>query len=94
MGNALLFEIWENPEGGSFAMAQVTERGDQLRLTIAPHSVLRHSFRAKSDFQAYQMNYDWHGWGTWRPESDWAEQFFTAEDVAVQDRYLATRKLP
>jgi hypothetical protein len=38
------------------------------------------------------MNYDWHGWGQWRPEPDWTEQHFTAEAVAVQDRYLLVRQ--
>ena len=81
-----LFEIWENPEAHSFEMSLVTERGDELRGKIAPKSVLRHTFRAKSNFEAYQMNYDWHGWERWRPEPEWTEQPFTAEEVAVQER--------
>jgi hypothetical protein len=93
MGHALLFEIWENPEDNSFEMSPVTEEGDQLRLQIASESVLRHSFWAKSDFDAYQTNYDWHGWGTWRPEPNWTEQLFTGEQAAIQRLYLATRKV-
>jgi len=87
----LLFEIWEDPEHNSFEMSPVTERSDELRRQIAPRSVLRHSFRAKSDHQAFQMNHDWHGWGLWRPEPDWMEQEFTADEVAAQPRYLLTR---
>ncbi len=87
----LLFEIWEDPKDHSFQMSPVTERGDDLRKQIAPRSVLRHSFRAKSDFEAYQMHYDWQGWGRWRPEPGWAERRFSGEEAAAQKSYLATR---
>jgi hypothetical protein len=93
MPHLLLFEIWENPEDGSFEMSPATERGDELRRQIAPKSVLRHSFRAESDFEGYQLNYDWHGWGRWNPEPDWTEQKFTAAEVASQERYLAVRNV-
>jgi len=87
----LLFEIWEDPEHHSFEMSMVTEHGDQLRKQIAPASVLRHSFQAQSAFEAYQTKNDWHGFGQWKAEPDWADQYFTEEDVAAQDRYLAVR---
>lgn len=87
----VLFEIWENPEDHSFEMSMVTERGDQLRSQIAPRSVLRHSFRAKSDFEAYQMTYDWHGRGEWKDETNGAVRIFTAEEVVVQEQYIAIR---
>jgi hypothetical protein len=87
----LLFEIWEDPDSHSSEMSPVTERGDELRGQISPKSELRHSFEAKSNFEAYQMNYDWHGWGRWKPLPDGMEQLFTDEEVAVQKRYLATR---
>ena len=87
----MLFEIWEDPENHSFEMSPVTERGDELRRHTASKSVLRHSFRAQSNFEAYQNNNDWHGWGRWVPEPDWTEQHFTDEDVAAQGRYLAAR---
>lgn len=86
----LLFEIWEDREHNHFQMAPVTDR-NKLRKQISPQSVLRHSFRAKSDFEAFQMNHDWHGWGRWKPEPNWTEQHFTADEVSVQQRYLATR---
>ncbi len=91
MPHLLLFEIWEDPENHAFEMSPVTDRGDEVRRQIEPKAVLRHSFRAKSDFEACQMNYDWHGWGQWKPEPDWTEQLFTAEEVAFQERYLAIR---
>jgi hypothetical protein len=91
MAYALLFEIWENSEDNSFEMSSVTAHGDGLRTKIAPKSVLRHSFRAKSNFEAFQMNHDWHGSGRWTPEPGWPEQPFTAEQVAIQDRYLLIR---
>ena len=91
MPHRLLFEIWEDSERHLFEMSPVTKEFDEQRKTISPNAVLRHSFRAKSNFEAYQANYDWHGWGRWRPEPNWKEQSFGAEEVATQDRYLAIR---
>ncbi len=88
----LLFEIWEDPENGSFQMAPVTKRADDLRRQVAPRSVLRHGFHAETDFEAYQMNYDWHGWGTWMTEPNWTAQKFSEEDVQAQELYLAVRQ--
>ena len=93
MAHTLLFEIWEDLESRSFEMSPVTETADQMRRAITPASVLRHSFRARSDFQAHQMNYDWHGWGSWTPEPDWTEHAFTAEEATAQAQYLAVRKV-
>ena len=91
MPHMMLFEIWEDSEHHSVGMWPVSEPGDELRRKIEPNSVLRHTFRAKSDFEALQMNYDWHGWGQWKPEPDGIERLFTAEEVAAQDRYLVSR---
>jgi hypothetical protein len=88
----LLFEIWEDPESHAFEMSPVTERGDELRRQIGPRSVLRHSFHAKSDFEAYQTNHNWHGWGQWKPEPDWTERQFTSDEVEEQERYLTIRQ--
>jgi hypothetical protein len=88
----LLFEIWEDPESASFEMTLVTERADELRRKIAPRSVLRHRFHAKSTFEAYQMNYDWHGWGGWKAETDWVEREFNEDEVATQERFLSVRR--
>lgn len=93
MSHSLLFEIWENADDASFEISHVTEHADKLRRQVAPRSVLRHSFRAESDFEAYQLNYDWHGWGRWKPEPDWTEQRFTAAEVASQEGYLAVRNV-
>lgn len=88
----LLFEIWEDPDRHSFEWSAVSEQGDELRKKVFPNSVLRHTFRAKSDVEAGQMNYDWHGWGAYDP-GPFPERFVTSEDVAVQERYLAVRNL-
>jgi hypothetical protein len=93
MAHTLLFEIWEELASNSFEMSPVTEAGDQMRSKIAPTSVLRHSFRAKSDFEAHQMNHDWQGWASWKPEPGWIEHLFTAEEAAVQEQYLAARRV-
>jgi hypothetical protein len=87
----LLFEVWQNAEDNSVEMSSVAPRSDDLRRKIAPNSVLRHSFRASSDFKAYQLYYDWNGWGTWKPEPDWSEHTFTEEEAREQERYLRTR---
>jgi hypothetical protein len=87
----LLFEIWEDPEDHAFEMAQVTSRADEVRSQVAPKSVLRHSFRASSDFEAHRLNHDWHGWEPWKPEPDWVERFFEAHEADAQTHYLASK---
>lgn len=91
MPYTLLIEIWEDPDSNSFEWGAVSEHSDELRSKVSPNSVLRHSYRAKSDLEARQMYNDWHGWDAYVPDPDFPEVFVTAEDVAVQDRYLAIR---
>lgn len=88
----LLFEIWEDLESHSYEMSPVTEGGDALRRQMTPNAILRHAFHATSDFEAFQMNHDWHGYGKWKPEQDWVERKFTIEEVEAQNSYLAIRK--
>ena len=67
----LLFEIWDDPEHSAVGFSAVSEQGDKLRKLVEPNAVRVHSFFASSDFEAFQMNYDWHGWGVWKPEPNW-----------------------
>lgn len=87
----LIFEIWQDVDDHSFALSGVTERGDQLRKFVSPNARLVHTFVARSDFDASQQNYDWHGWGKWKPEADWVERFYTDEEADEQRRYLIVR---
>jgi hypothetical protein len=70
----------------------VSQRADDLRKTISPGARLLHSDRTGSDFEAFCMKNAWRGFEPWRPEPDWEERFFTAEDLAEQASYLAVRK--
>jgi hypothetical protein len=88
-----MFEIWEDPEHNSFEMSPVSERGDKLRCQVSPTATRAHSFFASSNFEAYQMNHDWHGWGIWKPEPGWLEQHFTEEQALEQQSYLARRQI-
>jgi hypothetical protein len=88
---SLLFEVWESPEDDSIEMSQVSRRADDLRKQLSPKAILRHAFRASSDFTAYQLYYDWMGWGTWSPEPDWSERHFTDEEAREQELYLLVR---
>lgn len=88
----LIFEIWrDEAEGGQF-MWQVSEQSDKVRLATMPNATLAHTFVAFSDFDAFQKNYDWNGWGIWRPEPHWTEQPFTVEEAVAQQAYIASRK--
>jgi hypothetical protein len=88
----LVFEIWRDDTRGIQEMSRVSRQGDKLRLLTLPNAMLVHSFTAHSDFDAFQKNYDWNGWGVWQPpELDWREQLFSAEEAAAQQSYLAER---
>lgn len=87
----LLFEIWRDPQDGSCVVLQAGREADEHLARISPGSVLLHSFSAVSDFDAFQKNYDWQGWGRWKPEPEWEERFFSEEDHAKQQQSLAER---
>jgi len=87
----LVFEIWRDDAEGEQWMAQVNLQGDKVRMATMPNATLVHAFSATSDFDAFQKNYDWNGWGTWRPEPHWTEQPFTDEEAMIQQAYLAER---
>lgn len=72
-------------------MALVCERTDAIIPKTMSNPVRVHSFTATSDFEAFQKNYDWNGWGTWKPEPDWTERFFTDAEAEDQRRYIASR---
>jgi hypothetical protein len=87
----LIFEIWRDDAEDEQSMSQVSQQADKVRLTTMPNAKLVHTFVATSDFDAFQKNYDWNGWGVWRPEPYWTEQLFTDEDAADQQIYLDNR---
>jgi hypothetical protein len=87
----LLFEIWRDEARGQQSMWQVSGQADKVRHVTMPEARLAYSFTAKSDFQAFQKNYDWNGWGLWNPDPEWTERFFTDEEVAEQQSYLLER---
>jgi hypothetical protein len=89
--NEMLFEIWRDDVAGQQEMGPVTEQSDKLRQATMSEAVKVHSFKAVSDFQAFQANYDWNGWGTWNPEPDWIERFYTEAEAEEQRRYLICR---
>jgi hypothetical protein len=89
----LAHEIWRDDADNPQAMSQVSLEADMFRLAITPNATLVHTFVATSDFDAFQKNYDWNGWGVWRPEPHWIEQPFTDEEEAAQQVYLDKRNV-
>jgi hypothetical protein len=89
----LIYEIWRDEADEEQFLAEVTPQGDKVRAATLPQAVLVHSFAAASDFQAFQKNYDWNGWGQWKPETDWTERYFTDAEAEAQRRYLAERNV-
>ncbi len=87
----LVFEIWRDEAENEQSMSQVSQEADTFRMAITPNAKLVHTFVATSDFDAFQKNYDWNGWGVWRPEPYWIEQPFTDEKEAAQQAYLDGR---
>ena len=87
----LIFEIWRDEAADEQAMAQVSEQADRVRRATMPNAALVHTFSAVSDFDAFQKNYDLHGWGIWRPEPHWIEQPFTEDEAAAQAVFMSKR---
>ena len=87
----LTFEIWHDPDDDSFGAWSVSEHADNLRKVVSPNAQRMHTFTAESDFDAFQQNYDWHGWGKWKPPEGRMERFFIDTEVEEQRRYLASR---
>ncbi len=87
----LVFEIWRDDAENEQSMSQVSQQADSFRLATMSNATLVHTFVANSDFDAFQENYDWNGWGVWRPEPHWTEQPFTDEEEATQRAYLEIR---
>ena len=89
----LTFEIWRSEADDEQWMAEVSEQNDKVRATTMPQGGVVYSFAAKSDFEAFQKNYDWNGWGLWKPEADWTERFFTDEQAESQRCYMDGRRV-
>jgi hypothetical protein len=89
----LVFEIWRDDAASEQSMAQISRQNDNVRAATMPNAALVHSFKAASDFDAFQTNYDWNRWGNWKPEPDWIERFFTDEEAMVQQAYLEERQI-
>ena len=87
----LVFEIWRDDSENEQSMSQVSQQADEFRMTIMPNATRVHTFIATSDFDAFQKNYDWSGWGVWKPEPHWTEQPFNQEEEATQRAYIDTR---
>ena len=87
----LRFEIWWSRASRSYEMSRVTHGNDCLRQAVSPDAVLVHAFDAASDFDAFQKNNDWHGYGVWTAPAGLADEKFTESDVNDQCAYLARR---
>lgn len=89
----LVFEIWRDEAEGEQSMSQVSEDADTFRMKIMPNATLTRTFKATSDFDAFQKNYDCNGWGVWRPEPHWTEKPFTHDEEEAQQAYLKRRNV-
>lgn len=89
----LRFEIWRDPASHSHQMIKVTPDGDTLRRAVSPDAVLVHAFDAVSDFDAFQKNHDWHGYGIWNAPTGLNERPFTKAEAIIQREYLAIRDI-
>ena len=90
----LVCEIWRDDDNGSTSAEQVSEHHDRVRNSVSPNSTLLHTYTARSSFELFQKNNDWHGWGKWTAPPGVPEHFFTEEEAEEQRRYLAARIVP
>lgn len=87
----LLFEIWEDREGGFLEMSPVSPQHDEMRKSLNPNAVLLHTFKASTDFEAPQTYHELMGWAPWKPEPSWLERTFTDDQSREQEEYLLVR---
>ena len=87
----LICEIWLDEDDGSHGGGQISENHDRIRRAVSPNSVLLHTYTAHSLFEVFQKNYDFHGYGKWKPPEGMSDHFFTEEEVEEQQRYLVIR---
>ena len=89
----LLHEFWENErrEGGHFH--PVTEENDRQQPLINPNARLAFSLWASSWFEAMQLYQEQMGYGDFEPDPHSPNTYYTEEDAARQQAYLARRKL-
>jgi hypothetical protein len=83
----LLHEYWESYDGGEFGL--VTEHADRIRPKVFPNARFVFSLRASSRYEAMQLYQDKLGYGEYR--SAHPNQFYTDDERAEQDAYLASR---
>jgi hypothetical protein len=89
----LICEIWRDDDHHAFEAGPVSEHRDRLRKAVSPNSTLVHTYTARSTFEFFQKNYDWHGWGRWKVPEGEADHFFTKEEAEEQRQYLAIRNV-
>ena len=87
----LRFEIWKDAASNSHEMSRVMPDGDRLRQAVSPAAILVHTFDARSDFDAFRKNHDWHGYGVWKAPAGLTERAFTEAEAIAQRDYLVTR---
>ncbi|MDB5676388.1 MAG: hypothetical protein JWM65_3370 [Sphingomonas bacterium] len=91
--NYMLFEVWEDIDGGGQIAGVVHPQNDKMRRIDPSPMTCVHSFRAYSDRDFWRQFYSWDGRDEWQPDPGLPEQFYSAEDVEVQRRYLEIRQI-
>ncbi|MGV3480909.1 MAG: hypothetical protein ACO1O3_13235 [Sphingobium sp.] len=86
---SLLFEYWEDEDGGSFFV--VHEHNDRVQPRMEPNARFMFSLRASSWHEAMQMYNDRLGYGEYQ-SAGVENVVFTDEEQAEQDAYLAVRQ--
>ncbi len=85
----LLHEYWESGHGGEFG--PVRERSDQLRPGLTPHARRVFELRASSWYEAMQLYNEQLDYGDYVPVEGLDDHFYTDEEAAQQEAYLAVR---
>jgi hypothetical protein len=89
----LLCEIWKVDDQGSLFQGLVSAEFDRLRKASVPNATLLQSYSASAAYEVAQKARLLTGRELWEPPQhpDLADIFYTAADLAEQQRYLQVR---
>ncbi|WP_304192497.1 hypothetical protein [Phenylobacterium aquaticum] len=79
----LAHEIWEDPDGCSFAFGLPHPKKDAFRQEHEPNARLLHVIFASSYGAAMAAYYEWQGWEEYKPFGD-HDEAYTADQLEEQ----------
>ena len=71
------YVLFHSKSEGSYQFSRFSEGSDIALLHLPEDAVQEWEYNAKSHFEAMQAYYTHMNWGTYKPEPDWEDEFFS-----------------